>query len=62
MRLEPLEDGDVPGRVRLEKLYHVSLEVPDDDLRLETAVRFSARMTLVGALCALLEFVTQWDS
>ena len=57
MCLEPLEHRDIPRGVCLEQFYHVSLQVPNNDLRLEVAVRLTRGMSLVGTLRALLELV-----
>lgn len=59
MGIEALVDRDIPGRVSLEKLNHITLQVPYDDLRLEVAMGLSSRVSLICTLGALLELVTQ---
>jgi hypothetical protein len=48
MRIETLVDRNVPWRVGLEQLNHVSLQVPDYDFTLEEAGILSCGMPLVG--------------
>ncbi len=60
--IETFKDRHIPGRISLEELNHVTLNVPNDNLRFEVAVSLSGWVSLVSTLWALLEFVTERNS
>jgi len=39
--IETFKDRHIPGRISLEELNHVTLNVPNDNLRFEVAVSLS---------------------
>ncbi|MFN9982867.1 MAG: hypothetical protein ACK53Y_23260, partial [bacterium] len=61
MSIEALIYWNYPRRVSLEQFNHVSLDVPDYDLRLEFATILTIRMSLIHSLSALLELVREWN-
>lgn len=59
MRIKTLVNRNDPRWVCLEQLYHVSLDVPNNDFRLKVTVLFTICMSLIHWLSTLLEFM--WE-